>query len=55
MLLTVIVPTFNAAAFIEPLLKSFVSQNFSGAELLIIDGMLSDVTLAMVDILGEYL
>lgn len=44
---TVIIPTYNAEAFIKPLLKSLLAQEIDGLEILVIDSSSTDDTVSI--------
>lgn len=48
-LITVVIPTYNSAATIVVCLDSVINQNYSNAEIIIVDGISTDETISIVE------
>ncbi len=53
-LITIIIPAFNAAAYIREALNSLLQQSFTAFEVLVVDGVSKDNTVAIVQELTEH-
>ena len=47
--ISIVIPNFNGAAFIDETLKSVVDQNYPDLELIVVDGASTDGSLAVID------